>query len=274
MIKSFVENKNRCRGMLTASETAMAISELNEPKDDEERLRRIDNLRTAFMELNNDYILYRTDDSFLLRFLRAKKFHHGNALQMLTNYHIQRVNWPEVFYKVKDPSLVKNAFESGCCFVLKGRAKDGSIVCVSRPGKFKCITDWLAVLVITYERLLEEELVQIYGVTSIDDMTYISFGLIYQLLAIINRMGALFMDSMPLRLRSMNVVYESTLFHLGYTIARPLLKKKVRDRTTLHGQTFEKLHDIIDPSVLPPLYGGTGKTVEEMVAWWKNKIYS
>jgi len=260
--------------MLTASETATAISELNEPEDDEEKLHRIDNLRTAFMKQNNDYSLFRADDSFLLRFLRAKKFDHENALQMLTNYHTQSFSWPEVFRKVKDLSLVKKAFESGCCFVLKGRAKDGSIICVSRIGKFKCITDWLAVLIITYEHLLEEELVQIYGVTTIDDMTYISFGLIYQLLPIINRIGRLFMDSMPLRLRSMNVVCESTLFHLGYIIGRPLLKKKIRERTTLHGQTFEKLHDIIDPSVLPPLYGGTGKTMEEMVAWWKNKIYS
>jgi len=271
MSESF--NEERCHGMLTAEETAKATSELNEPQDDEERLHRIDNLRNAFVKENKKLKLCRRDDSFFLRFLRARKFHQHAALQVLTNYHIQKESWPEVFDKVKNPVLVKKAFESGCCVVLEGQAKDGSIVLISRPGKFKSTIDWIAALVITYEHLLEQEIVQINGVTSIDDFTYIGFEFIRQLWGILKHMGALFEDSMPIRIKSINVVNEPAWSDAFYAIVRPFLKEKIRKRLTVHGKTFSRLHEIIDASVLPPLFGGTGKSIELMTDWWRHEIY-
>jgi len=54
------------------------------------------------------------------------------------------------FYKVKNPCLIQDVFESGC-----------------------------------YEHMLEKEVVQISGVTSIDDMTYVELESSLQLLKVI-----------------------------------------------------------------------------------------
>lgn len=48
-----------------------AVEELNEPRDNDERLKAIDNLKEAFLKKHGDkYTLIRSDDEFLLRLLR------------------------------------------------------------------------------------------------------------------------------------------------------------------------------------------------------------
>jgi len=101
-----------------------AISELNEPENNDERLQKIDNLRNAFVEENKDLKLMRNDDIFILGFLRVAKFDHNHALTMMKNYHTQLSTWPEVYEKVKNPFSVKHVFDAGC-FVALRKLKTG-----------------------------------------------------------------------------------------------------------------------------------------------------
>ena len=252
------------------------ISELNEPATNKERLLKIDQLRNAFIEHNKKLSLIRKDDTFILRFLRAKKFDHYQALNILTNYHNQLQSWPEVSEKVEDPLSVKYIFDAGSFVALRQKAYDGSTICIGRPGKSRTqkLADCVAALIISINRLLEEEDVQINGITFIQDLNYVNYNVAKQILPIARRVIALFENILPIRLKSLNYVNHSFVFQVIFTMIRPFIKPKLRQRISLLGKNYAYLHKIIDPSILPPDYGGTGENLDRRAApWWKSIVY-
>ena len=74
-----------------------------------------------------------TDDAFLLRFLRARKFDYERAYQLLVNYYTVRAENPDVFKDFK-PSTIKHVLEDGVSTFLPKRNKDGQAVLLFRPG--------------------------------------------------------------------------------------------------------------------------------------------
>ena len=254
-----------------------AVIELNEPENNEVRLQKIDELRNAFKNENNKLDLLDNSDEFLLRFLRARKFDHKKALRMLKNYHSQQKNWPDVYDKVKNPYLVKHVFDAGCFVVLTGKAIDGSAVCIGCPGKVENaqFTDFAAALTISIDQILKEERNQIYGVTIIEDMHYLNFELVQQVGPFVGRRFVnLLQDCLPIRIKGVNIVNESKLFNFVFAIVRPFIKDKTKKQIKSHGTKFELLHKSVEPSVLPPKYGGSGELDWFVAENWKNIIYS
>lgn len=88
----------------------------------------------------------RLDDSFLLRFLRARKFDYDRALQLLLNYHAGRRAWPEVFKDLK-PSTVKHVLDLGFLTVLPKPDPNGRYILCLRPG-------WHVMFLTLYKPLL------------------------------------------------------------------------------------------------------------------------
>lgn len=69
----------------------------------------------------------RKDDSFLLRFLRARKFDQERSLSLYTNYYKNRRDFPKIFSDFT-PQSVADLLCSGAINVLDGRMNDGSKV--------------------------------------------------------------------------------------------------------------------------------------------------
>lgn len=93
------------------------------------------NVPTLLQEQPN--LRTRLDDSFLLRFLRARKFDYDRALQLLLNYHAGRKAWPEVFKDLK-PSTVKHVLDLGFLTVLPHPDPNGRFILCLRPG-LRCL---------------------------------------------------------------------------------------------------------------------------------------
>ena len=74
-----------------------------------------------------------TDDAFLLRFLRARKFDYERAYQLLVNYYTIRAENPGIFKDLK-PSTIKHVLDDGVVTVLPKQNKDGQTVLFFRPG--------------------------------------------------------------------------------------------------------------------------------------------
>ena len=261
---------------LSEDDMLFASSELNEPKSVDERLEKIDQLRTAFLNQNAELCLIRSDDAFILRFLRARKFHRGYALSILNNYHAQYCMWPEVLEKMNNPQLVKYVFDAGGYITLKGKAKDGSAICIGRPGRTENFdaVDFFAAMLLTLEKLLDDEKVQIYGITVIEDVSNVGYKIAWKFPSLSKQVMSLMQDVMPLRLRSINFVNEPYLFDCIAMIMKPFFKEKMRKRMHLHGKKFSKLHELIDPSILPPMYGGTSAFLDgEVSDLWKKIIF-
>ena len=244
---------------------AKAVEELNEPEDNVERLRAIDELREAFKVANPNIKLKREDDAFILRFLRARKFNQEKALKMITNYHVQTSSWPEVFDKVRNPELMKQTLDVGVVLPLKGKAKDGSTVVIGRPGigENPDIINLYASIFVTMEKMVEDEETQVHGVTVIQDLAYYSMDYVRQSTpGMQRRFIAVVQDSLPLRVKSLNATNEPKIFDIVYAIAAPFMKEKIKKRYRLHGKDFSGLYEIIDKSVLPPMFAGTGPELD------------
>ncbi|XP_033730024.1 alpha-tocopherol transfer protein-like [Pecten maximus] len=108
-----------------------AEKELNEKP--QWRSRDIQALRDMVVKQRD--LKIRTDDAFLLRFLRAKKFDYDRAFQLIMNHYKMKVENRELFTNFR-PSAVKHVLDDGVTGVLSSRDKEGRRVCIFRPGWF------------------------------------------------------------------------------------------------------------------------------------------
>lgn len=275
---SIMSVKKRYVFSLNEEDLSKAVQELNEPENNNERLKRIDDLRNAYAGQNSKQKLQDNSDEFLLRFLRARKFDHNKALEMLKNYHCQQESWPEVFDKVKNPSLIEHVFDAGCLVLLNEKAVDGSAVFIGRPGKVEnaLFTDFAAAVTISMNQVLKEERNQIYGVTIVEDMSYLNFGMMQQVGPFVaKRFVNLLQGCLPIRVKRLNVVNESKIFDMMFAFIRPFMKEKMRNRIVNHGSNFDLLHQTIKPSALPPKYGGNGEDLDGVLSeMWKKAVFN
>ena len=83
-------------------------------------------------------LVARTDDKFLLKYLRARKFEYDHAYHLLVNYYKMRNIHKEIFHNYR-PSAVKHIFDEGAVNLLSQRDQNGARIIVLRPGAFSFI---------------------------------------------------------------------------------------------------------------------------------------
>lgn len=252
-----------------------AHEELNEPMSDEERHVMIDQLKVAYSE-DKFGKLSRSDDRFLIRFLRAKKFNHAKALKCLENYHKVRHDTPEVFERVSNPVLLRDYFDKLVLYMLPGRAMDGAAVMLYRPGKLDKdinLVDVMAYSVLSMEKALEDEQTQICGLRSLEDMKDFNLSSFFKIsMADLAKMNKIWMEAMPMRFRAAHLIHEGLVYDAIIAAMRPFMKKKILDRVQAHGEDYESIHKFIDPSILPPYIGGTGQDPDVGGKEWNEKL--
>jgi len=250
-----------------------AHEELNEPTNDSERILAIDELKVAY---NEDVYgkLLRRDDAFFLSFLRAKKFRQEKALKCLQNYHKVRVEYSEVFDKVDSPVLLKPYFDKHIMYYIPEKAKDGAAVMLYRPGLLDenvDMHDLMAYSVLSIEKALQDEAVQICGLRSIEDLNNFNMKIFLKVsVKDIARMNKIWTEAMPLRFKAAHLLNEGKVYDVLMAMMKPFMKQKLLDRILLHGSDYDTLHKYVDPSFLPPYLNGTGAEPEVAGKVWND----
>jgi len=90
-------------------------------------------LMCLFIVLKFTGLKSRTDDAFLLRFLRARKFDYDRAYNLLVNYYTIRANNTDIFDHIT-PSSVERIYDCGVAALLPHRDRDGRRIMYVRPG--------------------------------------------------------------------------------------------------------------------------------------------
>ncbi|XP_075032921.1 alpha-tocopherol transfer protein-like [Mixophyes fleayi] len=243
---------------LSAELVLKAREELQEKP--EWRLRDVQALRDMiWKEYPN--LKTRVDDSFLLRFLRARKFDYDRALQLLVNYYSCRKGWPEVFTDLR-PSAIKPVLDSGFLTVLPHTDTEGRrIVCI-RPGRWNPqnypITENLRVIYLSLEKIIESEETQVNGIVILADYEGVGLSQASRFGPFVaKKMVGILQDGFPIRIKAINVINEPRIFKGIFAIIRPFLKEKLVKRFFLHGSDLHSLHSNIPKAILPEEYGGT-----------------
>ena len=90
-------------------------------------------LYLSFYHIFFSALRIRTDDAYLLRFLRAKKFDYERAFNLIMTHFKMKAENADLFNGLR-PSAVKHVLEAGITGVLPNRDKLGRRVIIFRPG--------------------------------------------------------------------------------------------------------------------------------------------
>ncbi|XP_039287311.1 clavesin-1 [Nilaparvata lugens] len=169
------EMKYKCP--LSIESVEIAKEELRE--DETTREQALEILR-SWIERNPRIENCRMDASFLLRFLRFKKFSVPMAQEALERYLLLRQCYEYSFRNldIQQPNM-SELFDKGYLFAAPGRDKKGRRVIIARPGvfdphKFRNI-DMCRIHGVVYETLMEDEESQVRGFVHFNDGVGVSF---------------------------------------------------------------------------------------------------
>lgn len=202
----------------------------------------------------------RTDDEFLLRFLRARKFDYDRAYNLLLNFYKMKAENRELFVHLK-PSTVRHVLDADVIAPLENRDREGRRIILIKPGKwhpdkfpiFDNYKTWFVIL----SKLIEDEETQVNGIIAIIDMKDFGWAQAKAMSPLYaKKLNSLIQECFPLRIKGIHYINEPSMFDFVFSIIRPFLKEKIVKRLYFHGQNVKALHEFISPDYLPQDYFG------------------
>ncbi len=222
----------------------------------------------------------RKDGKFLLRFLRARKFNLDRALQVYINYYKYRHKFAHLLTNFH-PKGVSKVLNAGIFGVIEHPLKNGSTAVTITPSRWNYTevqaNDPYRTLLIILEKMLDNEEVQVHGVSLFDNMEGVSWHTAYAFLCCEEiQKGALveMQDSFPIRFKGFHMFNQPWYLSMVMTVVKPFLSQKNRDRILAHGANYEELHDYLDPSQLPENFGGDAPPIlaDNLKRYFKDEL--
>ncbi|XP_010154000.1 PREDICTED: alpha-tocopherol transfer protein [Eurypyga helias] len=199
------------------------------------------------------------------------------SYQLLKNYQKWRIECPEISADLQ-PSSVLGLLRAGYHGVLRSRDPHGSKVLIYRIGQWdpKLFTayDVFRVSLITSELIVKEIETQRNGVKAIFDLQGWRFAHAFQISpAVAKKIAAVLTDSFPLKVRGIHMINEPLFFHPVFTLIKPFLTEKIKERVYMHGYNYmQSLTEHFPVRILPQEYGGEEVSVEELAKEWTDFI--
>lgn len=250
-----------------------------ELREDEETRRYALPQMIDWIKKNPRIIQCRTDASFLLRFLRAKKFSLPIAQETFERYLLLRhVYGQMMFYNldIKDPML-NEIVTIGYLFAVPKRDHEGRRIIIARPGVFDPYkytnSQMCHVHALTYETLMEDEENQVRGFVHFADGEGFSFP---HLTLFTPREAVRIVKNgertIPMRHKEIHGVNIPGALKYVVDFGMSLISEKIRKRVKLYSNV-EDVHQNIDKSLLPKEYGGE-MPMAEMIELWKKELFA
>ncbi|XP_050101255.1 alpha-tocopherol transfer protein-like isoform X2 [Anopheles aquasalis] len=225
------------------------------------RIRQLRQQLNIYNENHQRDLGCRRDDSFLLRFLRAKKFDVEKAFKMMQKYYKMKEEHPEIF-KVSPPSEMKFMLEMQIQTMLPKKDEHGRQIYLFRVEKcdpYKIPVDYVfRSNVLALEDAVRHPETQIGGLVVLLDMAGLGFAHARYLSPHLARKTVeVVQEAFPLRFKAFHVLHEPFYFDAVLAVLKPFLKDKIRRRIHLHGNSLSSLHKYISRDLLPAEYGGS-----------------
>ncbi|CAN8026923.1 unnamed protein product, partial [Ixodes persulcatus] len=199
-----------------------------------------------------------TDEKFLVKFLRSRKFRVHDTFKIIRNYFRARSEQRDLFEDLL-PSHIKFdevIGENKLITILKECDQQGRGIVLLKTGVWNpsicTMQEFFRAFIVTVEHLLLDEIFQIAGVVTVVDEGGISLThFCYFTPFVIGKFIKLVQDCYPLRVRGIYITNHPPIFELFYKVTFTLL------RVRFIGRRYEDLHKLIPPTHLPEDYGGS-----------------
>lgn len=203
-------------------------------------------------KVNSSFTGLKFEDSFLIKFLRAREYDVNTTYCLLNRYLHFRRSHPDLF---KPPSQVRNVFEDNICCVLPRRNTNGSAIVLVRPGNWQPekydVNHVMSAAVSLHEQAVLDQETQKHGIESIIDMRNTSMKHLLSITVNDVRVAAdLTEHCLPVKFEKIHVVNHNRVADVVYTLAAPFLSPEMKRRIIFHHST-QQLHNYVTPSALP-----------------------
>ncbi|KAL7734921.1 hypothetical protein ACLKA6_011192 [Drosophila palustris] len=253
---------------LSASLQRTAIEELNEVPD------RLDAdilaLRTWLKQ--QPHMRSRSDDQFLVSFLRGCKFSLEKTKSKLDKYYTLRTQFPE-FYTIRDvdSQRIHEVLKLGVGLRLPiPLNEDGPRLIYVRTGCYPAdkytfeeimgVSNALNGLSIQYD-----DYAVIHGYLVILDFTdYTAAHLLQMTPSTLKKMSKFAEDALPVRDKGTHMINVNATFEMSFNLLRSAMSAKQQERISVHGSNLESLYAHIPQRYLPTHLGGEQGTIEEL----------
>lgn len=217
-----------------------------------------------------------SDDQFLLKFLRSKKYHKTAYSLLETNLTVtqKHAKWYS-FQEKEDRTRMNELYERGYMYPLSQRDSQGRRVIFANVKNFDPCSftapDTVRLSTFIAQLVFEEEEAQIAGLVVIKDFEGCNFKYISQFsISDLRTILTTFQSAFPGRIKefyAMNL--PSCTFYLVKVILK-VLHPKIRKRFFIL-KNSEELQKYVSADILPKEYGGK-VTEQEMVQIYKKTI--
>lgn len=253
-----------------------AIEELNEvPSRLEQDIESLKNWIDKQPHLNA-----RTDDQFLVTFLRGCKFSLEKAKDKIEKYYTLRTNYESILTcrNVDDPRI-QEILQLGVSTLLpKPLGEDGPRILVIRTGAYPAekftITEIMRTSTALQEIVMrEDDNVVISGYVQILDFSDVTAAHFFQLNpTFMRRFSAFTEEALPMRLRSVHFINTPVGFETVFNTIKSLMPVKFQNRLKVHGKNMDELYETVPLEYLPKEYGGENGSFDEIANYWAKKV--
>ncbi|XP_021376060.1 clavesin-2-like isoform X1 [Mizuhopecten yessoensis] len=237
-----------------------ARTELNE---DPEKFAEFITAVTDQMVTRPDITFLRTDEAFVTRFLRARKYDTFEAFKLFARYFEFRQDNTNLFkkFQASEPGI-KDALYDGLPGVLPNLDHFGRKIIVLYSANWDNNRYGLAsiyrAILLTLEKLIDNDEAQINGFVVIVDWSQFTFKQSTWLSPkVLKLMIEGLQDCFPARFGAIHFVNQPWYIEAMFKMLKPFLKEKSKDKIHMHGINLGTLHVHIHKEVLPAELGGT-----------------
>ncbi|OWR54085.1 alpha-tocopherol transfer protein isoform 1 [Danaus plexippus plexippus] len=237
-------------------------------EDASTRATAVTNLRNMIFE-RAECKPHRTDDAFLLRFLRARDFIVPRAHKLLVRYYTFRAEYPHLYKDVDLWGLmkVKSAYEGS----MVDRPDIGRLSIFRfgtwDPNEFP-VDDLIRTGMAITEIGIRQPKLQIMGGTVIVDLEGITLRhaatltptIAYQIVCLMGLVT-------PTRIKSVHIINYSWVLNTFFYLFKKFIPQEAWSKIIFHGSDLKSLQQQIDPECLPARYGGTCRNHVPIGVW-------
>ncbi|XP_055597767.1 alpha-tocopherol transfer protein-like [Uranotaenia lowii] len=226
------------------------------------------------------HIRSRTDDQFLMMFLRGCKHSLERAKEKLDLYYTVRTALPELI-RNRNPfdGKLGALMRMGSAFPLPQTAgPDSPRIMMIRPGVYDP-AKYTIQEVFKFNSMLgdlmmmEDDNLIIAGQMGILDLSNTTMAHFLQFNPTFVKKATMWsQEASPLRLKGFHYINTPSGFEIVYNMFKNFLNEKNRSRLHVHGSNLEELYKHIPKRLLPEEYGGEAGPIQDIVDKWVAKI--